>query len=124
MIPTVTVSSSAAEMTLLASPTTAPRVSTSCANVAGRDVHRVIQHCPHSSPNRVLAGAGAGRGQGLAKKLAKAGSGRGQVLARKLTEASIGRGQSVPSSQIKEQEEHKGHADMPIPVLIFPHPSP
>ena len=42
MIPTVTVSSSAAEMTLLASPTTAPRVSTSCANVAGRDVHRVI----------------------------------------------------------------------------------
>ena len=31
----VTVSSSAAEMTLSASPTMAPRVSTSCANVAG-----------------------------------------------------------------------------------------
>ena len=42
MIPTVTVSSSAAETTLFALPTTAPRVSTSCANVAGRDFHRVI----------------------------------------------------------------------------------
>ena len=41
-IPTVTVSSSAAEMTLSVSPTMAPRVSTSCANVAGRDVHRVV----------------------------------------------------------------------------------
>ena len=42
MIPTVTVSSCAAEMTLSALPTTAPRVSTSCANVAGRNVFRVI----------------------------------------------------------------------------------
>ena len=104
MIPTVTVSSSAAEMTLSALPTT-PRVSTSCANVAGRDVCRVIQQHPHSSPNRVLAGAGVGRGQGLAKKFTKAGGGRGQVLARKLTEAGIGRGQSIPSSQVKKQEE-------------------
>ena len=70
-IPTVTVSSAAAEMTLSASPTMAPRVSTSCANVAGRDVHRVIQQCPHSSPNRALAGARVGRGQGSAKRLTK-----------------------------------------------------
>ena len=57
-IPTVTVSSSAAETTLLALPTMAPRVSISCANVAGRDVHRVIQQSLHSSPNRALAGPG------------------------------------------------------------------
>ena len=124
MIPTVTVSLSAAETTLSASPTTAPRVSTPCANVAGRDVCRVIQQCPHSSPNRVLAGAGVGRGQGLVKKLAKTGSGRGQVLARKLTEAGIGRGQSIPSSQVKKQEGHRGHTDthtsanLPLPVTM------
>ena len=124
MIPTVTVSSSAAEMTLLASPTTAPRVSTSCANVAGRDVCRVIQQHPHSSPKRALAGAGVGRGQGLAKKLVKAGGGRGQVLARKLTEAGDGRGQSVPSSQVKKQEECREHTDastsanLPLPITM------
>ena len=122
MIPTVTVSSSAAEMTLSALLTTAPRVSTSCANVAGRDVCRVIQQHPHSSPNRVLAGAG--RGQILAKKLTKTGSGRGQVLARKLAEAGIGRGQSIPSSQVKKPEEGRRHADahtsanLPLPITM------
>ena len=55
-------------------------------------------HQIDSSPNRALAGAGVGRGQGLAKKLTKAGGGRAQVLARKLMEAGIGRGQSVPLS--------------------------
>ena len=59
-IPTVTISSSTAETTLLASPTMAPRVSTSCANVTGGDVHKVICQCLHSSPNRALAGAGIG----------------------------------------------------------------
>ena len=63
------------------------------------------------SPNRVLAGAGVGRGQGLAKRLMKTGSGRGQVLARRLTEAGVGRGQSIPSSQVKKQEEGRGQAD-------------
>ena len=96
MIPTVTVSSCTAETTLLALPTSTPRVSTSCANVAGGDVHRVIQQCSHSSLSRALAGAGVGRGQGLAKKLMKAGSGRGQ---------------SIPLSQVKKQEESRGHAD-------------
>ena len=64
----------------------------------------VRQH-PHSSPNRVLAGVGVGRGQGLAKRLVKTGGGRGQVLARKLMEVGGGRGQSVPSSQAEKQEE-------------------
>ena len=50
MIPTITVSSSAAETTLSASPRTTPRVSTSCANVAGGDVCRMIQQHPHSFP--------------------------------------------------------------------------
>ena len=124
MIPTVTVSSSAAEMTLSALPTTAPRVSTSCANVAGRDVCRVIQQHPHSSPNRVLAGAGVGRGQILAKKLTKTGGGRGQILVKKLAEAGIGRGQSFPSSQVKKPEEGRGHTDactsanLPPPVTM------
>ena len=72
----------------------------------------------------MLAGAGVGRGQGLAKKLVKTGSGRGQVLARKLAEAGIGRGQSVPSSQVKKQEEGRGHADactsanLPPPITM------
>ena len=108
MMPTITVSSSAAETTLSASPRMTPRVSTSCANVAG-DVRRVIQQHPHSSPNRVLIGAGVGRGQ---------------VLAKKLTKAGIGRGQSVPLSKEKKQEEHRGHtdastsADIPLPITM------
>ena len=62
-VPTVTVSSSAAETTLSSSPNMAPRISTSSSNVTGGDVHRVIwQHLP-SSPNRTLAGAGVGRSQ-------------------------------------------------------------
>ena len=76
-------------------------------------MRRVIQQCPHSSPNRVLAGAGVGRGHILVKKLTKTGSGRGQVLARKLAEAGIGRGQSIPSPQVKKPEEGRRHADAP-----------
>ena len=110
----MTVSSSAAETTLSALPTMAPRVSTSCANVAG-DVHRVTQQCPHSSPNRTLAGAGVGRGS--AQKLARASSGigqilvemltktggrRGQILAGKFVGASVGREQSAPLPPSKE----------------------
>ena len=39
----VTVFPSAAETTLSSSPTTAPRITTSSSNVAGRDVCRVIR---------------------------------------------------------------------------------
>ena len=108
MMPIITFSLSAAETTLSASPRMIPRVSTSCANVAG-DVHRVIQQHPHFSPNRALIGAGVGRGQVLAKKLMKAG---------------IGRGQSIPSSKEKKQEECRVHADIstsadiPLPITI------
>ena len=72
----------------------------------------------------MLAGAGVGRGQGLAKRLMKTGGGRGQVLARKLTEAGIGRGQSILLSQAKKQEEGRGHADactsanLPPPITM------
>ena len=61
-MPTVTVFSSAAETTLSSSPNTAPRISTSSSNVTGGDVHRVIWQHPTSSPNRVLARIGVGRG--------------------------------------------------------------
>ena len=57
MIPTIMVSSPAAETTLSASPRSTPRVSTSSANVAGGDVCKVIQQCPLSSPNTALIGA-------------------------------------------------------------------
>ena len=57
-IPTVTVSVATVETTLSASPKMAPRISTSCGNVTQGDVHRVIQQCPHSSPNRMLTGVG------------------------------------------------------------------
>ena len=72
----------------------------------------------------MLAGAGVGRGQGLAKKLTKAGGGRGQVLARKLMEVGIGRGQSIPSSQVKKQEECREctdthtSANLPLPITM------
>ena len=110
MIPTIMVSSSAVETTLSASPRLTPRVSTSSvstssANVTGRDVHRVIQQCPLSSPNTALIGAGVGRGQVLAKKLMKAG---------------VGKGQSVPSSKAMRPQEHRGHTDTSTSVDIPP----
>ena len=89
----VTVSSAAAETTLLALPKMAPRISTSCGNVTQGDVCRVIHQCPHSSPNRVLAGAEVGRGS--ARKPARASSSRGQVLAKMLTETGSGKGQTL-----------------------------
>ena len=136
-IPTVTVSSATVETTLLASPMTAPRISTSCGNVTGGDVHRVIQQCPHSSPNRMLAWAGAGRGsarkpvrasggrgQVLAKMLIKTGGRRGQTLAGKLGETSIGRGQSTPSPPVRRPEQRGRHANacteasLPPPITM------
>ena len=61
-VPTVTVSSSTAETTLSSSPIVAPRLSTSCSNMMGGDVCRVVWQHPHSPPSRILATAGAGRG--------------------------------------------------------------
>ena len=55
-VPTVTVSTSAAETTLSSSSNMAPRISTSSSNVTGGDVHRVIWQHPTSSPSRALAG--------------------------------------------------------------------
>ena len=125
------------ETTLVASPMMAPRVSTFCANVMGGDVHRVICQCPHSSPNRALAGAGIGRGsarrpmrasgswgQVLANMLTKTGSGRGQTLAGKLGGTSIGRGQSAPSPPVRRPEQRGRHADahteasLPPPITM------
>ena len=83
-VPTVTVSSSAAETTLSSSPSMAPRISTSSSNVTGGDVHRVIWQHPPSSPNRMLAGAGVGRGS--ARRPTKWNAGRGQVLADMLAD--------------------------------------
>ena len=118
------VSSSAAETTLLASPMTAPRISTSCSNVTGGDVCWVIQQCLHFSPNRALAGAGVGRGsakkpmrasgsrgQVLAEMLIKTGGGRGQTLAEKCGGTSIGRGQSAPSPPVRRPEDRGRHAN-------------
>ena len=109
MIPTITVSSSAAETTLSALPRSTPMVSTSSANVTGEDVHKVIQQHPLSSPNTVLIGAGVGQGQVLVKKLMKAG---------------VGKGQSIPSSKAMGPEEHRRHvdastsADIPQPIAM------
>ena len=136
-IPTVKVSSSTVETTLSASPMTAPRISTYCSNVMGGDICQVIQQCPHSSPNRALAGVGVGRGsarkpvrasgsrgQVLAEMLVKTGSGRGQTLAGKLGGTSIGRGQSAPSPPVRRPEDRGRHADactkasLPPPITM------
>ena len=92
----VTVFPSAAETSLSSLPTTAPRISTSSSNVTGGDVHRVIRWDPASSPNRVLAGSGVGRG--AAGRPAKQSTGRGQGLAGMLVDSArgAGRGQSAP----------------------------
>ena len=91
-MPTVTVLSSTAETTLSSSPNMAPRISTSSSNVTGGDVHRVIQQHLTSSPNRVLAGIGVGRGS--MRRPTKRSAGRGQGLASMLTDSasSAGRG--------------------------------
>ena len=89
----VTVSSSAVETTLSASPMMAPRLSTSSANVPGGDVHRVICQCPHSFPNRALAGAGVSRGS--ARRPVRASSSRGQILVEMLTKTGGRRGQII-----------------------------
>ena len=122
-IPPVTVSPTA-ETTLSASPMMAPRVSISSVNVLGEDVHRVIHQCPHSSPNRALAGARVGRGsawrlmracssrdQILVDMLTKTGSGRGQILAGKFAGTSGGRGQLTPSPPVRRPEEKGRHAN-------------
>ena len=96
MIPTITVSSSAVETTLSALHRSTPRVSTSSANVAGGDVHRVIKQHPLTSTHTALVGTGVGQGKEIAKKLAKAG---------------IGKGQSIPSSKAMGPEECLRHVD-------------
>ena len=94
MVPTITVSSSVAETPLSALPRLSPRVCTSSASVAGRDVQRVMQQHPLTSPNTALVRAGVGQGNVIAKKLMKIG---------------VGKGQSVPSSNTpKETREQKG----------------
>ena len=92
----VTVFPSAAETTLSSLPTTAPRISTSSSNVTGGDVCRVIRRDLASSPNRVLAGSGVGRG--AVGRPAKQSTGRGQGLASMLADSArgAGRGQSTP----------------------------
>ena len=113
MVPTITVSLSVAETTLSASPRLSSRVSTSSASVAGRDVWRVIQQHPLTSPNTALVRAGVGWGNVIAKKLAKIGAGKGW---------------SIPSSNTpKETREQEGDrrymdvgtsADVPLPVTM------
>ena len=136
-IPTVTVSSATAETTLLALPKMAPRISTSCGNMTQGDVRRVIRQCPQSSPNRMLAGAGVGRGsarkparasggrgQVLVEMLAEKGGDRGQALAAKLGGTSVGRGQSTPSPPVRRPEQRGRHADthseasLPPPITM------
>ena len=60
MVPTVTISLSAAETTLSALPRLSPRVSTSSTSTVGRDVWRVIQQHPPTSANKALVWAGVG----------------------------------------------------------------
>ena len=136
-IPTVTVSSTTAEITLSALPNTAPRISTSCGNVTGGDVRRVIQQCLHSPPNKTLAGAGVGRGsarravrlsgsrgQKLVKMLTELGSERGQTLATKFKGTSAGRGQSIPSPPVGRPEQRgrqvdaRTEASLPPPITM------
>ena len=136
-IPTVTMSSAAAETTLLASPNTPPRISTSCSNVTGGDIHRVIRQHPHSPSNKTLAGAGvgrglarrptrrsAGRGQVLVKMLTDKGGNRGQALAAKLEGTSAGRGQSIPSPPVGRPEQRgrqvgtHTEASLPPPITM------
>ena len=133
----MTVSSAPAETTLSASPKMAPRISTSCSNVTGGDVHRVIWQHPQSPSNKMLAGAGVGRGlarrsaresssrgQALVDMLTDKGVDRGQALAAKLKGTSAGRGQSIPSPPVGRPEQRGRQADartkanLPPPVTM------
>ena len=135
-VPTVTVSSATAETTLLALPNTAPRISTSCSNMTGGDIHRVIWQHPHSPSNKTLAGAGvgrgsarrpakwtAGRGQVLVNMLADKGGNKGWELAAKLEGNGAGRGQPIPSPSVGRpeqrgrQEDTHTKASLPQPSL-------
>ena len=137
-IPTVTVSSATAETTLSASPNTAPRISTSCSNVTGGDIHRVIWQHPHSPSNKTLAGAGvsrglarrparvsSGRGQVLVNMLTEKGGDRGQALAAKLEGSGAGRGQSISSPQVGRPEQRgrqvDAHTEASLPPPITMH---
>ena len=80
----MTVSSAPAKTTLSALPNTAPRISTSCSNMTGGDVCRVIQQHLQLPSNKTLAGAGVGRG--LARRSTRVSGGRGQMLVDILTD--------------------------------------
>ena len=114
----------------------APRISTSCSNVTGGDIHRVIWQHPHSPSNKTLAGAGVGRGlarrptrgsggrgQVLVKMLTDKGGDRGQALAAKLEGTSAGRGQSVTSPPVGRPEQRGRQADTRTKASLPP-PSP
>ena len=111
----VTVFPSAAETTLSSLPNTAPMISTSSSNVTGGDVRRVIRRNPASSPNRVLAGSGVGRG--AARRPAKQSTGRGQGLAAMFADSASGdgRGQSSPSPPVGRSEQGERQALVPSP---------
>ena len=136
-IPTVTVSSATAETTLSALPNMAPRISTSCSNVTGGDVCRVIWQHPHLPSSKTLAGAGvgrgltrrpargsAGRGQVLVEMLADKGGNRGQALAAKFEGTSAGRGQSIPLPPVGRPEQRGRQVDthteasLPPPITM------
>ena len=132
-IPTVTVSSAPAETTLSASPNTAPRISTSCSNVTGGDICRVVRQHPQLPLNKTLAGAGVGRGlarrsaresgsrgQTLADMLTDKGGDKGQALAAKLEGASGGRGRSVPSPPVGRPEQKGRQADTRTEANLLP----
>ena len=133
----MTVSSVTAKTTLSALPNMAPRISTSCSNVTGGDVHRVIQQHPQLLSNKMLAGAGVGRGlarrstrvsggrgQVLVDMLTDKGGDRGQALAAKLEGTGTGRGQSIPSPPVGRPEQRGRQADarteanLPPPITM------
>ena len=111
---------SAAETTLSSSPTTAPRISTSSSDVTEGDVRRVIWQDPASSPNRVLAGSGVGRG--AAKGPAKQSTGRGQGLAGMLVDRArrAGRGQSAPLATHRGGQDKEKDRQALVPSLDLP----
>ena len=137
-IATVTVSSATAETTLSASPNMAPRISTSCSNVTGGDICRVIWQHLQLPSNKTLAGAGVGRGLGrrparvsggrgqvLVNMLTDKGGDRGQSLAAKLEGTNAGRGQSVPSPPVGRPEQRgrqvDAHTEANLPPPITMH---
>ena len=116
----------------------APRISTSCSNVTGGDIRRVIWQHLHSPSNKTLAGAGvgrglarrptrgsAGRGQVLVKMLTDKGGDRGQALAAKLEGTSAGRGESIPLPPVGRPEQRgrqvDAHTEASLPPPITMH---